>query len=241
MVIPSDRPGNFLRVEHALEQASAAGASIACFPEACILGWTNPAAHWLACPIPGDDTARVGNLARAHGLYIAIGLSEKDGDRLYDSAVLMGPDGTLLMKHRKRNILTELMTPPYTPGDAVTVADTALGRVGMLICADTFVPEYLEEMAALEPQLVVVPYGWAETVEAWPEHGNKLANTVSAAARAIGAPVVGVDCVGIIVAGPWQGRVFGGQSVAADAQGRIRLRCRDRDTDVGIVDIPLPC
>src|SRR4051794_4797319 len=95
LVIDGDREGNFRRIEYALEQARAAHADIAAFPESSILGWENPAAHHLATPIPGADSDRIASLARKYGLMIAIGLDEKDGDRLYDSAILVDKTGKL--------------------------------------------------------------------------------------------------------------------------------------------------
>src|SRR5262245_30440676 len=98
--IDGDREGNFRRIEYALEAARDAGAAIAAFPESVILGWENPDAHRLAVPIPGADSDRIGALAKKYGLMISIGLDEKDGERLYDSAILVDKTGRLLWKHR---------------------------------------------------------------------------------------------------------------------------------------------
>jgi predicted amidohydrolase len=57
--IDGDREGNFRRVEYALEDARAAHADIAAFPESAILGWENPDAHRMATPIPGADSDRI--------------------------------------------------------------------------------------------------------------------------------------------------------------------------------------
>src|SRR5271157_5921399 len=96
LVIDGDREGNFRRIEYALDQAQAGGAQIAAFPESSILGWENPDAHRLATPIPGADSDRIAALARKYGIMIAIGLDEKDGGRLYDSAILIDKTGRLL-------------------------------------------------------------------------------------------------------------------------------------------------
>jgi predicted amidohydrolase len=131
------------------------------------------------------------------------------------------------------------MTPPYTPGKDIGVAVTEFARIGLLICADTFKTDLLEQMADLKPDLVLVPYGWAAEEEKWPEHGEELQKTVSKAARTIGAPVVGVDLVGEITHGPWTGMTYGGQSVAANAEGKIISLAKDRDREVVIVQIPI--
>jgi predicted amidohydrolase len=94
-------------------------------------------------------------------------------------------------------------------------------------------------MAGLKPDLVLVPYGWAAEEEDWPLHGQELRKTVSKAARIIRAPVVGVDLVGEITHGPWTGMTYGGQSVAADAEGRIIAVAKDRDREVLVVQITI--
>jgi N-carbamoylputrescine amidase len=244
LCIDNDREGNFVRIGHALSRAADLNAQIACFPETCILGWVNPESHQRAHPIPGSkpshDVQRLCALARQHGLMLSVGLAEKDGEKLFDSAVLIDRDGTLLLKHRKRNILTYLMTPPYTPGTDIRVTESRYGRIGLLICADTFLSEYLQAMCHLHPDLVLVPFGWAAENDQWPEHGKELANVVAKAARAIGAPVVGVDLVGSITYGPWCGRTYGGQSSTSDAFGKILNVAQDRDSDVVIVELALP-
>ncbi|MBI5085119.1 MAG: carbon-nitrogen hydrolase family protein [Acidobacteria bacterium] len=241
LVIDGDREGNFRRIEYALETASAGGAHIAAFPESAILGWENPDAHRLAYPIPGSDSDRLAALARKHGVMIAIGLDEKDGDRLYDSAILIDRNGKILWKHRKINVLPELMTPPYSQGEpsAIGVVDTSFGRIGLVICADTFVDAHLDRLRALKPDLMIVPYGWAAKMEEWPEHSKELERLVSRRAVMLACPFVGVDLVGVMSHGPWKGRTYGGASVVADKAGVILHRLRDRDVDVRVVDVRL--
>jgi predicted amidohydrolase len=241
--IDGDREGNFTRLTSALKKAAARGAAIACFPETCILGWINPVAHRLAHHIPaarsGDDISRLCTLAKRYGLMISVGLAEKNGPLLHDSAVLIDRDGAILLKHRKMNILTSLMSPPYTPGEAIQVAATRYGKVGLLICADTFVKSHLREMRRLQPDLLLVPFGWAAPTDQWPDHGTALAETVTKAAAAVGAPVVGVNAVGTITHGPWCGSTYGGQSVTSDAAGSILAVADDRKEQTVIVQLPL--
>jgi predicted amidohydrolase len=116
IVVDGDRERCFERIDAALARAAGQGAHLACFPEACFFGWVNPTARALAHPIPGPTTDRLAALARRHRMMLAIGLAERDRDRLYNAAVLIGRDGSLLLHHRKVNIFSKLMTPPYTPG-----------------------------------------------------------------------------------------------------------------------------
>jgi predicted amidohydrolase len=242
LVVDGDREGNFRRIEYALEAAQAGHADIATFPESSILGWENPDAHRLAAPIPGPDSERINALARRYGVMITIGLDEKDGDHLYDSAILVDKTGKLLWKYRKLNVLPELMDPPYSVGKAedIGAVDTEFGRICIVICADTFVDDYARRVERLKPDLVLVPYGWAAEVGEWPGHAKELERLVVKRALAWKCPVVGTDLVGEMTHGPWTGRTYGGASVVADGLGSVLAILRDRDVDVRIVELSLP-
>ena len=240
--IDGDREGNFRRIEYALEQAHAAHADIAAFPESIILGWENPDAHHMAAPIPGADSDRIAALARKYGLMISIGLDEKDGAKLYDSAILVDRTGKILWKHRKLNVLAYLMDPPYSEGaiDGVGVVDTEFGRIGLVICADTFQDAVAKRIEALAPDLMLVPYGWAAPMEQWPEHAKQLEALVQRRAAQWRCPVVGTDLVGQMSHGPWKGQTYGGASVVMDAAGKVLHILRDRDVEVRTVTLQLP-
>ncbi len=67
------------------------GVEIACLPEMAVLGWVNPDAHERGCAIPGADSDRFCGLAKKYEIFVCVGLGEKDGRKLYDSAVSNGP------------------------------------------------------------------------------------------------------------------------------------------------------
>src|SRR4030042_1726354 len=200
--LDGDRRGNFVRIENAIGEAKDAGADIACFPETALLGWVNPDAHKRACPIPGEDSDRLCKLAENYNLHLCIGLAEKQGGNLYDSALLIDNKGNILLKHRKINLLTELMNPPYTPGNNVDIIETEFGKMGLLICADTHDNKILKRMAALKPDLLLVPYGYAAVEDDWPGHGKELEKVVTNKARKTKAFVIGTNLVGEKTHGP---------------------------------------
>jgi len=237
--LDGDRSGNLVRVEHAITEAKTAGAELTCFPETVILGWVNPDAHRRAYSIPGKDSDRLCRLAKDHKTHLCIGLAEKEGTHLYDSAILTDDQGQILLKHRKINILTELMNPAYTAGEPVRTAETRFGRIGLLICADTHRDDILQRMAALRPDLLLVPYGYAAAANKWPGHGKELENVVRKAAKTTGAPVVGTNLIGQITKGPWKGRTYGGHSVAADRTGKIIAIARNRDRDIKVLSVEM--
>ncbi|MBN2594282.1 MAG: carbon-nitrogen hydrolase family protein [Sedimentisphaerales bacterium] len=235
--LDGDRRGNFVRIENAIRDAKDSRADIACFPETALLGWVNPIAHKRACPIPGEDSDKLCKLAKDYDLYICIGLAEKEGRRLYDSAVLIDNKGNILLKHRKINLLTELMGPPYTAGKNIDAVETEFGKIGLLICADTHDSRILKRMAVLKPDLLLIPYGYAAAENEWPGHGKEIEKVVTNTAKKTGAFVIGTNLVGEITNGPWKGRTYGGQSVAADRTGRVVAVSKDRDRDIKIISI----
>ncbi|GLR16019.1 carbon-nitrogen hydrolase family protein [Portibacter lacus] len=239
LCIDGDRTGNFVRIENALIDASKQEVDIVVFPESAILGWQNPDAHQLADPIPGNDSRRLCELAKKYEVFICIGLDEKDGDQLYDSAILIDDTGHIILKHRKFNVLPELMTPPYSIGEDLNVVETKFGTIGMLICADSFMNNLLDSMKMKAPDLMLIPYGWAAPEKDWPEHGKELEKVVKNASKVIDCPVVGTDLIGRISKGPWTGLVYGGQSVAYDHRDDTTIIGKDRDRDIVVFTLEL--
>lgn len=237
LVLDGDRAGNFVRIEHAIVEAKSRGADIVALPESCVLGWENPDAHRRAHPIPGGDSERLAALAAKHGMHLSVGLDEKDGDRLYGAGLLIDDRGRILLKHRKVHVLPHLMDPPYSAGEGVAPAvETRFGRIGLLVCADSMDARLRGQVAEQKPDLVFIPYGWAGGEEQWPDYGLQLRELVQAAARQIRCTVIGTNSVGSMSHGPWTGHVYGGQSVVADASGRVIACGRDRDRDLFLVE-----
>jgi len=239
--IESDIPGNLIRIEKQIKEASEKGAEAGFFPETNVIGWVNLDAYKLAEPIPGKFTEAIGEMAKKYDIMIGIGLCERVDDKIYDSAVLIAKSGEILLKHRKINILSHLMKNPYMPGkkEDITAVDTPIGRIGMMICADCFIDEHLKIMRDRKPDFVYIPYGWAHQKEGWPEHGFKLIRTVQKASMEIGAPVIGPNLVGEIRHGPWTGRTYEGLSTAADGNGVLLVQGKYNREDVIVFDIPV--
>lgn len=239
--VDGDLAAAYARIDAACAQAAEAGAQVACFPETCLLGWVNPLAHAEAHPIPGATTDALGAIAQEHGLMLGVGVAEAEGGELFDSAVLIDIDGSVLLRHRKVNVLSELMDPSYTAGGDASgsVVATRFGRIGMLVCADTFKDDVVGQIAAGKPDLVLVPYGWAAPADSWPQHGSSLHSWISSTAQRVHAPVVGVDSTGALGHGPWAGYVLGGQSAVSMADGALMPVLADRVPEVRVVEIQL--
>jgi len=238
--IDNDRSGNLVRIENAIIEAKQKNADLVLFPESCLLGWINPDAHQRACPIPGKDSELICNLAMKYKIHICIGLDEKDGDKLFDSAVLIDDKGYILLKHRKINVLPELMTPPYSVGVGVQAVQTRFGTIGVMICADSFRDNLLESMKEKKPDLLLIPYGWAAPESEWPAHGHELLKVVQNAAIKVNCPVIGTNLIGQVSHGPWTGQIYGGQSVAFDPEKDILTVGKDREKEIVIIKLEVP-
>jgi N-carbamoylputrescine amidase len=150
------------------------------FPELSVTGFlpnhpeTNHAA-WLsealqfaratAEKLDGSAVEKLILVARHTGVYIAAGLMEDAGNLLYNTHVLVGPDG-LCGAWRKMHIPMFEM-PFYNGGPAPEVADTPLGRIGVNICFDALIPESTRLLAVQNVEIVLFPFaadapkGWA--------------------------------------------------------------------------------
>jgi predicted amidohydrolase len=119
-----------------LNYAAQNGAQLVLLPEAIDLGWTDPSALNMAEAVPGGKTATMlSQMAKQHQIYVCSGLTEKDGDMVYNTAVLIDPSGEVVLLHPKINEL-DIGHPYYALGRSLQVVQTDLGAIGLLICAD---------------------------------------------------------------------------------------------------------
>ncbi|MCK5004799.1 MAG: carbon-nitrogen hydrolase family protein [Candidatus Aminicenantes bacterium] len=95
--------------------------------------------------IPGPAIKKIGEYAKKHGVYVAIGVIEKDSDfskgTLYCTLLYFGKDGEILGKHRKlKPTGSERLIWGEGDGSTLTVVDTELGKIGGLICWENYMP-----------------------------------------------------------------------------------------------------
>lgn len=216
---------NLTRAEGMIRRAGEAGCDAVVLPECLDVGWTDPDARALAEPIPGPRCQRLCQAALAAGLYVAAGLTERAGERVYNAAILASPDGRLLLTHRKVHIL-DIARDLYAVGDRLAVAETALGKVAMPICADNS-PHTLalgNALGHMGATLLLSPSAWAVPADhdnARQPYGAEWRQSYQSLARTHGMAVVGVSNVGRIRGGPWGGRNCIGCSLAVGRDGAI--------------------
>jgi predicted amidohydrolase len=111
----------------------------------------------VAEPIPGPSTEYFCALAKKHQIYIVVGLVERDGNLIYNVAVLIGPDGRILGKYRKVCLPRGEVDGGLTPGKEYPVFDTPLGKIGMMVCYDGFFPEPARELSKNGAEVICWP------------------------------------------------------------------------------------
>ena len=111
----------------------------------------------VAEPIPGPSTRFFGELARKYQLYVVAGLVERDGHLVFNTAVLLGPDGQLVGKYRKTSLPRDEVKAGICPGSDYPVFDTRFGKVGLMICYDGFFPEVARELANRGAEIIAWP------------------------------------------------------------------------------------
>lgn len=221
---------NLGRAVNAVRHAAAQGCRLVVLPECLDLGWTDPSARTRAEPIPGPHTDVLSEAARANRVYVAAGLVERAGDRLYNAAVLLGPDGRILLHHRKINEL-DIGLDLYSVGDRLGVVETELGTIGLSICADNF-PSSLaigHVLARMGAQLILSPSAWAVIANhdntnhdgTGERYGKRWRDSYTELTRLYDVTVIGVSNVGPITGGPWAGRKCIGCSLAMGPGGEI--------------------
>jgi N-carbamoylputrescine amidase len=240
----------------AVHRAAAAGCELVLLPELhngpYFCQREDPAVFDAAEPIPGPSTEGLGAVARELGVVIVGSLFERRAPGLHhNTAVVLDRDGSLAGVYRKMHIPDD---PGYyekfyfTPGDlGFTPVDTAVGRLGVLVCWDQWFPEAARLMALAGADLLLYPtaIGWdpadpederRRQLDAWRtvQRGHAIAN---------GLPLLACNRVGFEpapgAADADDGSLFWGSSFACGPQGELLASATDSRPEDLIVDIDL--
>ncbi len=244
LVEPGEKQANLTRAEARVAQAARNSAEIVVLPEAMPLGWTHPSARTLADEIPdGESCRRLRHAARTHRVFVCAGIVERAGDKLFNAAVLLAPDGELLIHHRKIHEL-DFARELYACGDRLAVAETRFGRIGLMICADGFAPgqSISRALGMMGARIILSPCAWAVPHDHDNErepYGQLWLDNYGPVARDFDLSIVGVSNVGPITAGPWQGRKCIGNSLVIGRDGREVARGPYGEHAEAMIDLEL--
>jgi 5-aminopentanamidase len=142
-----------------LDEAAGAGAELLVLPECAIPGYMFDSAEEAlpyAEEIPGPASEAFERECSRLGVHAICGLLERDGDTLHNAAILVGPDG-LIGSYRKTHLPFLGVDRFVVPGDELKVFDTALGRIGLIICYDLRFPEVTRTLALHGADIVALP------------------------------------------------------------------------------------
>lgn len=175
--------------------------SLAVFPELATTGYmfeSSQEALRVAEEVPtGPTTTRIADMCAETGVHVVFGIAEREGDKLFNSGALVGPDGHI-GTYRKVHLWDQENTI-FSPGDGgLPVFETDLGRVGILICYDLWFPEAVRTLALRGAQILCLPTNWVPLPTGNGANGEAMANVLCmSSAHSNSLPVIAADRCGI--------------------------------------------
>ncbi len=179
---------------------AAEGARLVVLPELASTGYsfdTREEAYAHAEPVPDGPTCTAwAELARELDVYVVAGIAESDGVQLFDTAVLIGPDG-FIGKYRKTHLWNREKLI-FTPGSSYPVFETRIGRIGLLVCWDIWFPEVARILTAQGADVICSVNNWVWTPPPlFDEAGNCMASYLTMGASHVNSvPIVAANRVG---------------------------------------------
>jgi (R)-amidase len=145
---------NLARVLSVIHNADAR-TDLIVFPETCLMGFpSREEAEQIAETEDGLTIAAVLEAIRQKGISVAVGFAERHDGHLYNTTVLLSPEG-IVLKYRKTHLwINEIDV--FEPGDQLSTAIWNGIRVGILICFDIEFPENARTLAAQGAELLIV-------------------------------------------------------------------------------------
>jgi 5-aminopentanamidase len=220
---------NLARILEGIDNATAAGAALVVFPECALSGYgfsTREEGLAHAVSIDSPPVRQVAASCERHRCVCIFGLLERDGTRLFNACVLVGPQGPIAT-YRKVHLPFLGIDMFADPGDRPFAVHDAGGiQVGMHICYDAGFPESARVLTLLGADLLVLPTNWPTHSECAAEHmipTRAMENTVY---------VMAVNRVG-----EESGFRFIGSSSIVDPGGRVLARASVDSEELLLADV----
>jgi predicted amidohydrolase len=214
-----DVEGNLARCLAYLAEARGLGCDLVVFPECALSGYmfdSRAAAEAAAVPVDGEAVGQLIDECRKLSVHCVIGVLVTGGDQLWNTALLVGPDG-LIGRYDKTHIPPLGADQYVTPGNGpYQVHPSAVGRIGLQICYDWRFPEVTRSLALEGADVVVMP-------TCSPASSSALADYVPRT-RAVENAVFFVMVNRIGPDGPAD---FLGRSQVVDPAGQVLVDARD--------------
>ena len=162
---PWNKDANVAKLERYARQAAALGAQVIVTPEGFLEGYvgnkgrsrdlTRDKYLTVGEELEGPFMTRVRSLAKELGVHLLVGFAERRDEKMYNSAVIFSPEGSLVSHYSKSHTADD--EPFNTKGTEFPVVSTPWGRWGTLICYDRQMPETARILALKGAQLILVP------------------------------------------------------------------------------------
>jgi N-carbamoylputrescine amidase len=208
---------NLVRSVQLIETAAGNGATVIVLPELANSGYvfaSRDEAFSLAEDVPsGESTRSWAEIAQRLNVHVIAGIAERVGDKLYNSAVVVGPKG-YIGTYRKLHLWGDEHLF-FEAGDlGLPVFHTEIGRLAAVICYDGWFPEVYRLLAMMGADIVCMPTNWVP-MPGQSQDRMAMANTLAMAnAHSNGLNIVCANRVGTE-----RGQPFIGQSLIVGADG----------------------
>ncbi|KAI4828767.1 hypothetical protein KUCAC02_022843 [Chaenocephalus aceratus] len=157
---------NLSRAKRLVKEAAGRGSNLVMLPECFNSPYGTSFFSQYAERIPGESTELLSEAARENQVYLVGGsIPEEDGGKLYNSCIVFGPDGKVILKHRKIHLF-DIDVPgkirfqeseTLSPGDTLSMFETPFCKVGVGICYDIRFAELAQLYSRQGCQLLVYP------------------------------------------------------------------------------------
>jgi len=196
-----------------IDAAGKLGLDILCLGEAMTSVGTQATIKDYAEPIPGPASGVLAEAARRNKIWVVAGLTELDGEVVYNTAVLLDRSGEIAGKYRKVHLPREEWKKGIRPGDEYPVFETDFGKVAIQICYDWFFSEAAEIFALQGAEIIFAPT-WGNTL---PDEEGRVDGESTFRVRARDNGVYMVPSV------------YDGSSLIIDPMGRILASNKGKD------------
>uniref|UniRef100_A0A8C4GQZ3 omega-amidase n=1 Tax=Dicentrarchus labrax TaxID=13489 RepID=A0A8C4GQZ3_DICLA len=164
--VSSVKADNLSRARRLVKEAAGQGSKVVLLPECFNSPYGTGFFSTYAERIPGESTQVLSEAAKENKVYLVGGsIPEEDGGKLYNSCTVFGPDGELLLKHRKIHLF-DIDVPgkirfqeseTLSPGNSLSMFETPFCKVGVGICYDMRFAELAQLYSRKGCQLLVYP------------------------------------------------------------------------------------
>jgi predicted amidohydrolase len=211
-----DVDANCSTMTEMIEEAAADRCDVVVLPEMADTGYNVEAIIAKASTWDDGPCSMLREVAARARIAVITGLSERVGERIYSSAVVIDKTGTIVGKYRKIHLfgVSPANEDRYlSPGDSLAVVELGGFKLGLMICYDLRFPELARALALSGAELIVISAAWpTPRIGHWT--GLIQARAIENQTYVVAANRVGVD----------EPMIFGGNSCLIDPAG-VSIAC----------------